>query len=104
MQDAEQKKQLAVNGNVSYNEIFAAGLKALNLKTGAADELKSVVDDDPVVKKRESMLAYHCLYERKGLISWIVFVLHRCRPGTVEEMGSQIGDQRLFQRRSSWYK
>ena len=53
VQDVEQQQQLAIKGSVSFDEIFAAGVKALNLETGSGNEIKSVVDDDPVVKKRE---------------------------------------------------
>ncbi|EEY58285.1 uncharacterized protein PITG_00931 [Phytophthora infestans T30-4] len=53
--DAEQKRQLAVNGDTSFDEIFAAGLKALNLETGAPGETKSMADEDPVVKKHPEL-------------------------------------------------
>ncbi|KAL4168729.1 hypothetical protein KRP22_012125 [Phytophthora ramorum] len=49
--DAEQRRQLAVDGDASFDEIFAAGLKALNLETGA----KEAVDEDPVVKKHPEL-------------------------------------------------
>ncbi|KAG7387656.1 hypothetical protein PHYPSEUDO_013906 [Phytophthora pseudosyringae] len=52
--DAEQKRQLAVNGEASFDEIFAAGLKALDLETGTG-EAKSEVDEDPVVKKHPEL-------------------------------------------------
>ncbi|CAH0487610.1 unnamed protein product [Peronospora farinosa] len=52
MHNAEQKQQLAVNGKASFDEIFAAGLKALGLETGS---LKSSVDDDPVIKKHPEL-------------------------------------------------
>uniref|UniRef100_A0AAV1U535 STI1 domain-containing protein n=1 Tax=Peronospora matthiolae TaxID=2874970 RepID=A0AAV1U535_9STRA len=78
LQDAEQKRQLAVNGNVSFDEIFAAGLKALNLTVGAADELKSVVDDDPVVVKHpELWKKWVAKLETKGFFNDAV-------PGTSE--------------------
>ncbi|KAL3669765.1 hypothetical protein V7S43_005145 [Phytophthora oleae] len=54
VRDAEQKRQLAVNGDASFEEIFAAGLKALNLETGTAGE-KSLADEDPVVKKHPEL-------------------------------------------------
>ncbi|ETN11595.1 hypothetical protein PPTG_10432 [Phytophthora nicotianae INRA-310] len=53
--DAEQKRQLAVNGEASFDEIFAAGLKALNLETGTTGEAKSMADEDPVVKKHPEL-------------------------------------------------
>lgn len=53
VRDAEQKRQLAVNGEASFDEIFAAGLKALNLETGTPGEAhEAAVDEDPVVQKR----------------------------------------------------
>lgn len=49
--DTEQSRQLAVNGDASFDEIFAAGLKALNLETGT--EHKD--EEDPVVKKHPEL-------------------------------------------------
>ncbi|KAL7693739.1 putative Heat shock chaperonin-binding, tetratricopeptide-like helical domain superfamily [Plasmopara halstedii] len=48
--DAEQKRQLAINSDIPFDEVFAAGLKALSLETGMPDEAKSMADEDPVVK------------------------------------------------------
>ncbi|OWZ15253.1 hypothetical protein PHMEG_00011147 [Phytophthora megakarya] len=51
--DAEQKRQLIVNGEASFDEIFAAGLKALSLETGTAE--KCAVEEDPVVQKHPEL-------------------------------------------------
>ncbi|CAH0515170.1 unnamed protein product [Peronospora belbahrii] len=48
----EQKIQMKVNGEASFDEIFAAGLKALDLEMGTA---KSAVDEDSVVKKHPEL-------------------------------------------------
>ncbi|KAG3206812.1 hypothetical protein PC128_g548 [Phytophthora cactorum] len=65
--DAEQKQQLAVNGEASFDEIFAAGLKALNLETGRTGEPKSLADEDPVVKKHpELWMKWVAKLETKG--------------------------------------
>ncbi|KAE9049016.1 hypothetical protein PR001_g3601 [Phytophthora rubi] len=54
--NAEQKRQLAVNGEASFDEIFAAGLKALNLETGTPSEANdAVVDEDPVVQQHPEL-------------------------------------------------
>ncbi|KAI9906353.1 hypothetical protein PsorP6_016390 [Peronosclerospora sorghi] len=50
--NAEQKQELAVNGDVAFDQIFVAGVKALNLETGSAGESKPAIDEDPVIKKR----------------------------------------------------
>ncbi|CAI5741749.1 unnamed protein product [Peronospora destructor] len=50
--DAEQKQQLAVRGKASFDEIFAAGLKALDLEMGS---VTSSVDEDPVIKKHPEL-------------------------------------------------
>ncbi|KAG1684796.1 hypothetical protein DVH05_009403 [Phytophthora capsici] len=54
VRDTEQQRQLAVNGDASFEEIFAAGLKALNLETGTSRE-KSLADEDPVVRKHPEL-------------------------------------------------
>ena len=70
MHNAEHKQQLAVHGKASFNEIFAAGLKALDLEMGS---MKSSVDDDPVVKKRKVWRI--CLLREKRDIDWMTIVL-----------------------------
>ncbi|KAG7394468.1 hypothetical protein PHYBOEH_005168 [Phytophthora boehmeriae] len=56
VEDAEQTRQLAVNGSASFDEIFAAGLKALKLEIGtAADAKDAAVDEDPVVQKHPEL-------------------------------------------------
>ncbi|KAG6585129.1 Hsc70 cochaperone [Phytophthora cinnamomi] len=56
VRDAEQKRQLAVNGEASFDEIFAAGLKALNLETGTRGVAQeAAVDEDPVVQKHPEL-------------------------------------------------
>jgi len=53
VRDPEQQRQLSVQGEASFDEIFAAGLKALKLETGK--EKDDGVDEDPVVKKHPEL-------------------------------------------------
>ncbi|CAI5734930.1 unnamed protein product [Hyaloperonospora brassicae] len=78
VQDVEQQQRLAIKGSVSFDEIFAAGLKALNLETGLGNEIKSEVDDDPVFKKHpELWKKWVAKLETKGFFN-------NATPGTSE--------------------
>ncbi|TDH69526.1 hypothetical protein CCR75_003948 [Bremia lactucae] len=55
MHDPELKRQLAINSDTSFDDIVAAGLKALNLDTGTPSEVPSIAAEDPVVKKHPEL-------------------------------------------------
>uniref|UniRef100_K3WAR9 STI1 domain-containing protein n=1 Tax=Globisporangium ultimum (strain ATCC 200006 / CBS 805.95 / DAOM BR144) TaxID=431595 RepID=K3WAR9_GLOUD len=52
--DEQQKRTYALSGSATFEDIFAAGLKALNIEIGAASPLDSV-DQDPVVLKNPDL-------------------------------------------------